>query len=198
MSRIEEKLAHFADDVMSDVGEERRLMVEKLDDQLRDEYEKKENEYLTMAYEIIQGALTGVEQKKKESLSRIVMGNRTKLFNKRNEILGRVFAEVKEKLVAFKATEAYKELLIKKIDHGKDVLGEGEIWVKLDYTDRHLQEFIEKKTGLNVAIESKKVQLIGGCIVQNRTSNIILDEAFSKRLDDAREGFVQQCQLEID
>ena len=197
MSRIEEKLAHFADDVMSDVGEERRALVDELDEQLREQYAEKETEYLTLAYEIIQGALTGVEQKKKESLSRIIMGNRTKLFNKRNEILTSVYAKTTEKLMAFKKTDAYKDHLLSKIAHAKEVLGEGDIWVKLDYTDRELIGFLEKETGLNVTIESKKVRLIGGCIVQNRTSNMILDEAFSRRLDDAREAFVQQCQLEI-
>ncbi len=197
MSRTEEKLTHFADDVMSDVGEERRGLVEKLDEQLRDKYAEKETEYLAEAYEIIQGALTGAEQRKKESLSRIVMGNRNKLFNKRNDILKNVYAKTMDELIAFKESDAYKTHLLKKISHGKEVLGEGDIWVKLNYSDRDLQDFIETKTGLNVAIESKKIQLIGGCIIQNRTSNIIMDESFSRRLDDSREGFIQQCQLEI-
>ncbi len=165
MSRIEEKLTHFADDVMSDVGEERRGLVEKLDEQLRDKYAEKEAEYLAEAYEIIQGALTGAEQRKKESLSRIVMGNRNKLFNKRNDILKNVYAKTMDELIAFKESDAYKTHLLKKISHGKEVLGEGDIWVKLNYSDRDLQDFIETKTGLNVAIESKKIQLIGGCII---------------------------------
>ncbi len=197
MSRTEEKLTHFADDVMSDVGEERRGLVEKLEKQLRDKYAEKEAEYLAEAYEIIQGALTGAEQRKKESLSRIVMGNRTKLFNKRNDILKNVYAKAMDELMVFKESDAYKTHLLKKISHGKEVLGEGDIWVKLNYSDRDLQDFIETKTGLNVAIESKKIQLIGGCIIQNRTSNIIMDESFSRRLDDSREGYIQQCQLEI-
>lgn len=197
MSRTDEKLTHFADDVMSDVGEERRTLVEKLDEQLRDKYAEKEAEYLAEAYDIIQGALIGAEQRKKESLSRIIMGNRTKLFNKRNDILTNVYAKATDRLIEFKESDVYKTHLLKKISHAKEVLGEGEIWVKLDYSDRDLKEFIETKTGLKVAIESKKIQLIGGCIIQNRTSNIIMDEAFSSHLDDAREGFVQQCQLDI-
>ena len=198
MSKIDEKLQHFANDIMSDVGEERRQLLEALDKELREEYDAKENEYLGRAYEIIQDALVKIEQKKNESLSRIVMGNRSKLFEKRAEILEDIYKKAEDRLRAFKKTEAYKSHLLKRVEEAKSLLGEGELWVKLDYSDRELAGFIEKETGCLVEVESKKVVLIGGCIVHNRTNNTIVDYAFSRKLEDAKEGFVHQCRLEID
>lgn len=198
MSRIEEKLEHFANDVMSDVGEERRILVDQVDEELRQLYEEKEIEYLTTAYEIIQDSLVKIDQKKNESLSRIIIGNRTRLFEKRNELLKGIYSKVVDELKAYKTTEAYKSHLIKQIEASKELLGEGDIWVVLDYSDRDLQVFVEETSGCSVELESKRVQLIGGCIVQNRTTQTIVDNAFSRKLEDAKVDFVQQCQLEID
>ncbi len=48
MSKIEEKLEHFASDIMSDVGEERRQIIEAVDNELRAELEAKEMTFLAM------------------------------------------------------------------------------------------------------------------------------------------------------
>lgn len=198
MSRIDEKLEHFANDIMSDVGEERRKLVDELDAELKTKYDIKENEYLGRAYEIIQDALVTIDQKKSESLSRIIMGNRTRLFEKRAEILEDLFAKAEQKLRDYKETDDYKIHLSKRVAEAKEQLGEGDIWVKLDYSDSALVDYVKKETGCQVEIESKRVPLIGGCIIHNRTTNTIVDYAFSRRLENAKEGFIQQCRLEIE
>lgn len=198
MSRIEEKLEHFANDVMSDVGEERRILIDQVDEELRNEYDLKENEMLGEAYEIIQEALENIDQKKNESLSRVIMNNRAKQFAKRNEILEDIYQKAIARILEFKKTEAYKSLLLKRVDEAKAVLGEGELWLKLDYSDREFVDFIQESTACSVELESKKIQLIGGCIVQNRDTNTIVDYSFSRKLEEAKADFVQQCKLEID
>ncbi len=198
MSRIVEKLEHFANDIMADVGEERRILIEQTDKELHDQYDAKEIEYLKEAYELIQKSLIKIDQKKNESLSRIIMGNRVRLFEKRNELLNEIYQKVIDALKSFKKTDDYKVHLVRLIESSKQKLGPGEYSVKLDYSDKELVAFIEEATGLPVELESKKVQLIGGCIVQNRTNHTIVDNAFSKKLDNVKGEFVHQCQLEID
>ena len=198
MSRIDEKLERFANDLMSDVGEERRILIDELDSELRQYNEVKENEMLAEAYEIIQNALENIDQQKNESLSKIIMGNRTRLFEKRNEILDNIYSQAIARIMAFKKTDAYKDMLLKKVTEAKETLKDGDIWVKLDYSDAGLVDFVKEKTGCSVEIESKRVQLIGGCIIHNRTTQIIVDSTFSRRLNDAKMDFVQQCKLEID
>lgn len=198
MSRIEEKLEHFANDLMSDVGDERQILVDELDDELRKYNEVKEKEMLAEAYDIIQSALENIDQQKNESLSKIFMGNRTRLFDKRNEILNGLYSQAIGRIKEFKKTDAYKALLLKQVTEAKEVLKDGDIWVKLDYSDAELMGFIKESTGCSVELESKRVPLIGGCIIQNRTTQTIVDSAFSRKLDDAKADFVQQCKLEID
>lgn len=198
MSRTEEKLEHFANDVMADVGEERRALVEALDEELSAAYEKKENEYLTKAYEIIQEALIDIDQKKNENMSRIIMRNRTRRFERRNAIIAGVYEKATLRLKDFKETEAYEGYLIDKVKASAGALGDGDILVKLDYSDRALMETVASATGLEVTVASKKLTLIGGCIVENKATNMIVDNTFSRKLATIRGDFVQQCQLEID
>lgn len=198
MSRIEEKMEHFANDVMADVGEERRKMIQALDDELRKEYEQQESQHLGKAYELIQDALISIDQKKNESMSRIIMRNRTKLFDKRNEIIDGIYKKAIDRLKAFKETEDYLAFLVKHIKKAEEALGEGVLSVKLDYSDRALVDRVKKATGLEVVVESKKVPLLGGSIVINKDSNMIVDQTFSRKLDSIREDFVQQCQIEIE
>lgn len=198
MSRVEEKLEHFASDVMSDVGEERRAMIDELDQELLADYDQKENAYLEKAYDIIQNALVEIEQKKKENMSQILMRNRSRLFEKRREVIARVYKRATEELLAFKKTDAYKDHLVKLIEGAREVLSDGDLLVRLDYSDKVLKPYIEEKTGLQVVLESKKVNMIGGCILQNTSNNTIVDRAFSRKLENAREGLVEICHLEID
>lgn len=198
MSRTEEKLEHFANDVMADVGEERRALVEALDEELGAAYEKKENEYLAKAYEIIQDALIDIDQKKNENMSRIIMRNRTRRFERRNAIIAGVYEKATLRLKDFKETEAYEGYLIDRVKASAAALGDGDILVKLDYSDRALMETVASATGLEVTVASKKLTLIGGCIVENKATNMIVDNTFSRKLATIRGDFVQQCQLEID
>jgi len=198
MSRVDEKLKNFANDVMADVGEERRLLIEDLDNELRAQYEKKENEDLKGAYDLIQDALISIAQKKNESLSRIILRNRTKLFEKRNQIIEGIYDKAISKLKAFKETDAYIDFLLKQIKEAQEALGEGHIIVKLDFSDRTMVETLQTATGLEVTVDSKKIQLLGGSIVMNMDAHRIVDQTFSRKLESIRDEFVQHCQIEIE
>ena len=198
MSRVEEKLNHFANDVMSDVGEERLGLLTKVDQELAAIYDAKENEYLQSAYETIQAALIKIDQKKNESMSRIIMGNRTRLFETRNEIMERIVSKAVERLRAYKDMEAYKTWLITRIKTAEELLGDGELSVIIDYSDSALVDFLAKETGILVVLESKKVDMIGGCKIMNKTSQTIVDYGFATKLNEVREEFMQLCQLAID
>ncbi len=198
MSKIDEKLKNFAADVMSDVGEERRLMVDALDEHIRQVYEEKENEYLAQAYEFIQDSLVKIDQKKSESLSRIIMSNRSRLFEKRSELLEGIYSKAAEALVGFKKENAYKEWLVQKVKAAESVLGEGDIWVTFDASDASLKSWAEETLGVSVRVASPKLSMMGGCVIENKTTHTIVDFGFASRLEDAKEAFAQQCQLEID
>lgn len=197
MSTISQKLEHFANDIMTDVGDERRQLIEQVDEELRIRFKEKEQACLDQAVEIMETAMVQIDQKKNESLSRIIMGNRIKLFEKRNEIMSRVQKKAVDRLRAYKDMTAYKDWLIKKTEEAKALLGDGDYVVYLDHTDEGLKAFVEKETGLEVRLESKKVDMIGGCKVMNLSNHTVADYGFARKLEDINDEFIQMCHLEI-
>lgn len=198
MSKIDEKLEHFTNDVMSDVSEERRQIIEEVDKELRILYNEKEMDYLGQAYEIIQEALTDIDQEKNEQLSKTVMENKVKLLRKRNEMITGMFDDAKDQLRAYTKTQAYFPHLLELIEDAKANLGEGDLIVTLNASDVGIVSEVEEKSGLKVTLESKKLDLLGGCKVYNQSNNTVVDHSFVRRLDDQREEFIFKCHLDVE
>lgn len=198
MSKIEDKLEHFTNDIMADVGDERRQIIEAVDKELKDRLDKAEMDFLSNAYELIQEALIAIDQEKNEQYSKTVMENKVRLLRKRNDHIEGMFEAAKEKLRAFAKSEAYLPHVLGLIDEAKALLGEGELEVHLNASDAAIKETVEKKSGLAVTLESKKVDLIGGCKVFNVTSNMIVDFSFLRKLEDQREDFIFKCHLNVE
>lgn len=198
MSKIDHKLEHFANDIMVDVSEERRQIIEEIDHKLTGLYDKKEIAYLEKAYDLIQEALIKIDQEKNEILSRTAMDNRMQLLQKRNETIALMYSEATEKLRAYTKTEGYVTHILDLIESAKALLGEGELTVCLSASDENIIKEISEKSGLVVTLESKRIDFIGGCKVYNRTNNMVVDDTFLRKLEDQHEDFITKCQLNIE
>lgn len=198
MSKIDEKLEHFTNDIMSDVGEERRSMLDAVDKELKEKLEKEETNYLSKAYELIQDALIRIDQEKNEQMSKAVMDNKIRQIRKRNELIDGMFEEAKDKLRAYTKTEPYVEQVAAMVDSAKTELGDGELVVILNATDAEIVDEIRKRTQLEVILESRKVDFIGGCKVMNKTKNRIIDDSFLRKLNDQKDDFIFRCHLDVE
>lgn len=198
MSKVDEKLEHFANDIMADIGEERRNIIGEVTKELKEVYDVKESEFLGNAYELIQKALIKIDFEKNEQMSKTIMDNRIKLLQKRNELTVGLLDKVIEALKDFAKTEAYLPYIMGLINEAKEQLGDGDIVISLNASDKALASEIEKETKLKVILESKKVDLIGGCKVFNKSSNTVIDYSFKRELDDQKEEFIHNCKLDIE
>lgn len=198
MSKIDTKLERFTNDIMSDVGDERRIMLEAVDKELREEYEKEETAYLSKAYDLIQDALIKIDQEKNEMLSRIMMDNKTRQLQKRNELIEAMFDEAKNKLKAFAKSDAYMDHMMELIENAKSMLGSDDVIIFINDSDKEIVEKLANRTGLSVRLESKKVDFIGGCKILCQANNMIVDYTFLRKLDDQREDFIFNCHLDVE
>jgi vacuolar-type H+-ATPase subunit E/Vma4 len=197
MSKIDEKLVHFANDIMSDIGEERRVLIEKVEIAEQKAYDAKELECLAKAYEMIQAALLKIDQEKNARTSKTIMDNRIKLLHKRNDLIEDTFEKARIKLAAFIKTDVYIDHLLDLIEEAKKALGEGELEVYLNAMDKEILETIEKKSKVKVFLAAKHLNFIGGCKVINVTNQRVIDLSFARKLEDLREDFLQICKLDI-
>lgn len=197
MSKVDEKLARFSNDIMSDIGEERNMMLKEVEEREKKAFETKELALLTQAYEKIQSALLKIDKEKNELMSKTLLDNRTRLLHKRLELVDEIFNESVARLQAFTKTEAYMPYLIGLIEEGRHVLGVGNLEVYLNYSDHAIKDQVSATTGLKVVLESKHVNLVGGCKIYNRTSQKVVDYSFANALEDLREDFLHKCNLEV-
>lgn len=198
MSRIDEKLEHFASDIMADVGEERKKILEKIDLEINQAKANKENELLEQSYEMIQKAMLVIDQEKSAAKSKQSMENRRNLFAKRNELIDRVYSRAKIKLAEYRDSDKYYDHMLTLINRGKEALGDGNILVYIDYLDRHLSDKLRDSTGCEIRVESKRIEMFGGCRMQNMDKGTIVDLTFSRRLESIRDDLIIRCRLEID
>lgn len=192
------KLIYFSQDIMADIEEERKDMLHKVEKELEEDYLKKELAYLNNAYEFIQEELERIDQEKEQIISKTIMDNRMKLLEKRNEYIQRMYTKAREGLQEYTKKETYLPYLLKLIKIGRDVLGEGKLVVYINSTDKEIAEKLAKSSGVEIIVESREVDLIGGCRVYNIDRKMVMDASFMRKLEEQRETFIHRCHLEIE
>ncbi len=197
MDNVKEKLQRFNKDILADINNERKAMLEKANKELMEYYSKKEKEYLKEARESIQGALREIKRRNQVKRSKIIMSHRMELLEKRNSIIDKIYFETTKKLVAFTKSEKYKQYLLNKLTRIKSVIGEN-LEVTLSYNDSKLKDYIEKKGKVKVIIADKKRDFIGGLICYNSEKGIMVDESFAKILSEKKEDILKICNLQVD
>lgn len=198
LSVVEEKLEHFANDIMADVALKRQKILDGVDKTINEKYDRKETEFYTEAYEIIQGNLKKIDKEKNEIISKATMANKILLLNKRTEIINNVFESAREKLRAFTLEKDYYDYLVNMIKNDLDAIGDGEIIIILNASDERYLKTLEKQFNHTIKLENKNIDMIGGCKLLNKTTNTFLDDSFENRLENQKESFLHRCKLEVE
>ncbi|NDL66538.1 V-type ATP synthase subunit E [Anaerotalea alkaliphila] len=198
MSKMDEKIAEFARDIMAEVQEKKAKILSEFEKENALVYEKKEEEYLAQAYEIIQEGMRKVEREINELQSKKKMENRGKLLHKRTEIIDSVFRGAEKELAAFAASDAYKEYLMGMLDRNLAATGKEQVTVYLSAQDAVLAEEIKDKYKVLVTVEDRNANMIGGCKIYDAARNIFIDDSFAKRLESQRDEFMKNCDLSIE
>lgn len=192
------KLEHFNSEIMAGVTEKKKQIEEEQVQQLKEEYDAKELEYLESAYDIIQHGLKEIDREKNEIMSKTLMQNKVTLLNKRKEIIGTVFAKVEERLRAYTEEDAYKAGLVTCIQKRMEEMGGGEYTLFINNKDQRLCEFLQETfPQCRIEVEPKHMDSIGGVKLLNTTKNIFVDESYGKYLEEEREPFLQRCDIKI-
>lgn len=198
MRIVDEKIDKFAHDIMNDVSKKRHDMMEQTEKELEDIFEEKELEYLSKAYEIIQGGLKNIHKEKNEITSRAIMDSKREILKARDDMIKQVFANAEKDLMTYTHSKEYVDKLCQIIDDSIKEIGEGELTIYLASTDSgHLQN-LRKKYDHDIVLEDKHEKMIGGCKIFNKTRNIYLDNSFYTKLYNQKDAFLQHCKLEIE
>lgn len=110
------------------------------------------------------------------------------LSRKNMELKDKLFAEVIEKLRAFKKTPKYTAYLERKIKETCDFAAGDALTIYLNASDAHLKEQLEQSTNAELTLSREDFK--GGVRAVIETKHILIDNSFLTLLNDERETFI--------
>lgn len=110
------------------------------------------------------------------------------LSRKNMELKDKLFAEVIEKLRAFKKTPEYTAYLERKIKETCDFAAGDALTIYLNASDAHLKEQLEQSTNAKLTLSREDFK--GGVRAVIETKHILIDNSFLTLLNDERETFI--------
>ena len=187
----EEKLQHFLQSSMersyeesNQILEDYKLALDKIFEEHKVNKQRKANLEIKMEREHI-------HRDGNKQLAQAQLGIKRKLSKKANELTEKLFVEVQDLLEKYMLTEEYTNLLAQKIKEARAFADkfstEEEITIYLDPADSGKQLQLQSITGVTLFIS--KYSFGGGtrAVLPNR--NILIDNSFESKLEEARENF---------
>ncbi|HSR03290.1 MAG TPA: V-type ATP synthase subunit E family protein [Proteiniclasticum sp.] len=130
------------------------------------------------------------------ALSRMADDNQRKLMKKRQDLIDNLFVEIREKLVRYTETDAYKAKLIDKIVLlSSQYKSDGVL--RLAVKDMYLADELNEKFSGQINVKPDASIKIGGFILEFHQDRIIIDETYDARLKEEREMFYANSELII-
>ena len=126
------------------------------------------------------------------------MESKEAMFNRRDEIIGSVFANVKKRLEEFVREKDYPVWIEKALGSALREAGEGKISVTVDEEDLELFKEIRTRLGADFDISESDEPVIGGFLILNRDKGLIWNYTFVNRLNRERASFLERIPLSID
>lgn len=126
-----------------------------------------------------------LEREKNKAISQAMLEAKMTVTQKTEEITGKLFDLVKEKLSAFKKSAEYEAYLLNLIKAAVDFSNGKNIDIYLDSSDASLKETLEQKSGKT--IEISKEEFFGGIRAIITEKNILIDESFATKILEEKE-----------
>lgn len=120
-----------------------------------------------------------------------------KLVNKRDEYVTNIFKEAKEKLVAFAASKDYQKYLVEHIEKIGKLYQMEDSTLELREEDMRYKDELVKAYGLNLEVEVSDKIKIGGFIIENKATNVVVDESLDAALENQKDWFYKTSGLMI-
>ncbi|MCI5648802.1 MAG: V-type ATP synthase subunit E [Fusicatenibacter sp.] len=184
----EEKLQNFYTHSLDCASKEAERLItdhQKALDQLFDEHKEIK---LRQAEEEVTAETEKAKRDINKSLSADQLQIKRQLSRKNMELKEQLFAEVREKLNAYKKDPSYEDYLARKIREALDFAGSDTLKLYLDPSDESHKASLEKKLSVTLTISS--MPFLGGIRAVIPDKNILIDNSFDTLIAEERENFI--------
>lgn len=184
---IEEKLEHIMNSSIEDAKAQSEAMLSKYTSALDTEFEEYKHSVDTNAGQRLKAETNHIKMETNRELASKQIEIKRAISKKQSELKDKLFVEVKDKLATFMRTPDYMSMLERQIKAAKAFAGEDEIIIYVDPADEAIIPSLQMNTGLPISVS--RYSFSGGTRAVIRAKNILIDNSFEKKLEEAYETF---------
>ncbi|MFR4948717.1 V-type ATP synthase subunit E [Thomasclavelia spiroformis] len=120
-----------------------------------------------------------------------------KLVETREAYVAEIFKEAKNRLNEFVNSDDYKTYLIKHMEKISSLYQMSDSILKLRQNDIKYADDLVKAYGIDLTVEVSDEIKIGGFIIENKATNVVVDESLDTALENQKEWFYKTSGLMI-
>lgn len=106
---------------------------------------------------------------------------------KQEELKGKIFSELRDRLARFMETPGYETMLKAQIRKAKEFAGKEEIHIYIDPADQEKRNLLSMETGCDIRVS--RYPFLGGTRAVIASKNILIDNSFETKLKEAEDNF---------
>lgn len=183
----EEKLKHFLDVTVENANARSAETIEEYKKGLEKVFADHKEDALRKQKLQIKLSEENLIKEKNSEVSKQQLEIKKELGKKQEELKNLLFHEVENKLEEYMSTKEYRKYLIDHILEAKKFAQDEEIQIYIDPADTEALESLEFATGAQISVS--EYGFCGGIRAVIRSKNILIDQSFETRLNEAKNGF---------
>lgn len=184
---LDEKLEQFYNAAMESATSQNIQIIDEYQKSLQIIYDEHKKEALRKAEITYRVESEKLVREKNRDLSNEAVQIKRKTSERNAELTDKLFEEVAVKLQEYMATSTYFDLLCSQIKTAKKFALDEEIAIYINATDTNLKTSLEANTGAVLTISNR--DFIGGTRAVIQDKNILIDNSFLTKLDEAKSTF---------
>lgn len=183
----EEKLEHFQSFCMEDARNRSAKMLDEYMGALEQTFTEHQEEVKRHAQMQLQSETEKIEREINKKLSIEQINIKRTLGHKNDELKEKLLVEVKDMLENYMDTPDYQKLLESQVAAAKQVAGGEELIIYMDPVDEDKVRRISLHQKMDIRVS--EYSFMGGTRAVIPSKNILIDNSFQSKLEEARQNF---------
>ena len=190
------KESKFLDAINKYAEQQKAQITQEIEDYKNTKIEQATEQGLQDAYDLIREDITSRKAVIVNDLAKKQLELRDELFRERQALADKVFAQAREKLIAFTKTDDYTGFLRRSLEEIKAHCGTASCVISVSPSDEEKRSLIESVLpDAQIAVDQHI--LIGGIRANCPALGILMDDTLDARLEEQREWFIENCGMKV-
>lgn len=185
-------LKEFIEAVNAEVDNKIEAIREQSDRQSSELLKNAEDEALNEAYIKIKACVSEEKYKSKMTVSKAEQEARIKVLTYREDLVGKIFDSVCDKLTDFTGSEEYLTFLSGLLE-GENLNADSVVFLREE--DMKYESELRKTAGSSCSFKADKSIELGGLSVYDQTSSVLVNKTIDNMLDEQKKDFGSNYRL---